>query len=213
MTNLKIAILARPRTGSTSLYRMLESHLHPKGFQCFYEPYNPKNYVSYYKEGFDFDYIDPFFKYDQVLTKTLFGCSQHPKKSTGNDERRFTDWMKEFFDKVIVLDRRDKGLQAESLLINLDSKIGWDIPKIYDVNKIDQERLKNEIESFKYFSDKMTSIAEQNSWPIFYYEDLFVYHSISEIEKMLEYIGVEIENDVIYDYIISDKRKVRIDPD
>lgn len=192
---------------------MLGSHLRPKGFQCFYEPYNPRNYVDYYKQGFDFDYIDPLLKFDKILIKTLFGCSQHPVKSFGLEEEEFANWMNEFFQKVIVLDRRDKKLQTESLIINMDSKIGWDIPKIYDVNKIDSERLEKVMDSFIHFSDKMSSIAENNNWPIFYYEDLFVDHNMDEIKRMLEYIEVEIDEDVIYDYIISDKRKVRIDPD
>lgn len=209
----KIAILARPRSGSTSLYRMLESHLHPEGFKCFYEPYNPKNYSDYYKQGFNFDSINPLFKYDRILIKTLFGCSQHPKIKEMQDDDSFTNWMKEFFDCVIVLDRRDKKLQAESLLVNLDSKIGWDIPKIYNVDSIDPKRLEHEIGSFQYFSNKMRDVADQNSWPIFYYEDLFVNHSHEEIKRMLEYAGIEIDESVIYDFILSNKRKVRIDPD
>jgi hypothetical protein len=208
----KIAILARPRTGSTSLYRMLESQLYPEGFKCFYEPYNPRNYVDYYRQGFDFDYIDPLLKFDKILIKTLFGCSQHPVKSLGLAEKEFINWMDGFFEKVIVLDRRNKRLQAESLLVNIDSKTGWDIPKVYEVDKIDARRIEKETNTFRHFSEKMKLIVEEKSWPIFYYEDLYVDHNMEEIKRMFDYLEIEMDDKKIYDFIISDKRKVRIDP-
>jgi hypothetical protein len=208
----KIAILARPRTGSTSLYRMLESQLYSEGFECFYEPFNPRNYVDYYRKGFDFDHINPLLKFDKILIKTLFGCSQHPVKSLGLEEIEFINWMDGFFERVIVLDRRDKRLQAESLLVNADSKIGWDIPKVYEIDKIDKVRIEKETNSFLHFSEKMKSIAEKKSWPIFYYEDLYVDHNMEEIKRMFDYLELVMDDKKIYDFIISDKRKVRIDP-
>jgi hypothetical protein len=208
----KIAILARPRTGSTSLYKMLESQLYPEGFECFYEPFNPRNYVDYYRKGFDFDYINPLLKFDKILIKTLFGCSQHPVKSLGLEEIKFVNWMGEFFEKVIVLDRRNKRLQAESLLANVDSKIGWDIPKVYEIDKMDKRRIEKETNAFLHFSEKMSIITEKKSWPIFYYEDLYVDHNMNEIKRMFDYLEIVMDDKIVYDFIISDKRKVRIDP-
>lgn len=208
----KIAILARPRSGSTSLFKMLESHVNDLGFKCFYEPYNPRNYADYYRRGFNFDRIDPLLKFDRILIKTLFGCSQHPIKSLESDETSFNEWMNHHFNKVIVLDRRDKRLQAESLIANLDSKIGWDIPKTYDIDKIDKDRIEKEIRGFVYFSEKMEKLAKEKSWPIFYYEDLYVDHNMEEIKRMFDYLELEMDDQKVYDFIISDKRKVRIDP-
>jgi hypothetical protein len=208
----RIAILARPRSGSTSLYRMLESQLYPEGFKCFYEPYNPRNYVDYYKKGFDFDSLDPILKHNKIFIKTLFGCSQYPVKSVGNDENQFNNWMPTFFNKVIVLDRRDKRLQAESLLANLISGKDWQLPKIYEIDKIENARIEKEIRDFTHFSNKLRILAERKNWPMFYYEDLFIDHNFAEIERMSNYLELKIDDDKIQDYIISDKRKVRIDP-
>jgi hypothetical protein len=210
--NSKIAILARPRSGSTSLFRMIESQIGDEGFKCFYEPYNPNNYVRYYREGFDFDSLDPILKYDKLFIKTLFGCSQYPVKSVGKEESGFNDWMSGFFNKVIVLDRRNKRLQAESLLVNLASGKDWQTPKIYEIDKIEKERIEKEIDSFTYFSNNLKNLAEKEDWPMFYYEDLFVDHNFSEIERMFNYLELKIDDNKIQDFIISDKRKVRIDP-
>lgn len=212
MLNSKIAILARPRSGSTSLYKLFKAHLEPIGFKAFYEPYNPRNYVDYYRSGFDFDYLDPLLKFDKIIIKTLFGCRQYPVKSIGNSEYAFGKWMLNFFDKVIVLDRRDKKLQAESLLANMLSGIGWDIPKVYETDKIEKERLDREIASFQHFSRDLEKSAKDNNWPMFYYEDLFIDHNTGEIKRMFDYVGIEMNEDLVQDFIISDARKVRIDP-
>jgi hypothetical protein len=210
--NNRIAILARPRSGSTSLFRMIESQIENDGFKCFYEPYNPNIYSRYYKEGINFDSLDPILKYDKLFIKTLFGCSQYPSKSTGNDESGFSTWMSTFFNKVIVLDRRDKRLQAESLLANLESGKDWQLPKIYEIDKIETIRIEKEIKDFTYFSNKLKILAEKENWPMFYYEDLFIDHNFAEIQRMFSYLELEIDNNKIQDFIISDKRKVRIDP-
>jgi hypothetical protein len=210
--NNRIAILARPRSGSTSLFRMIESQIKNDGFECFGEPYNPNNYSSYYKEGINFDTLEPVLKYDKLFIKTLFGCRQYPIKSVGNDENQFNNWMSTFFNKVIVLDRRDKRLQAESLLANLISGKKWDVPKIYEIDKIEKERIEDEIKNFTYFSNRLRLLAERENWPMFYYEDLFIDHNFAEIERMFNYLELKIDDDKIQDFIISDKRKVRIDP-
>ena len=212
MSNSKIAILARPRTGSTSLFRMLKSHLENDGFLCINEPFNPSLYVRYYRSGFDFDLIDPLLNQEKLLIKTLFGCSQYPVKSLGVEEKSFNDWMDGFFEKVIVLDRKNKNLQVESFLVNFMSGQPWDVPKIYDISKIEKGRIESEIVNFDHFSSSMKKIAEEKSWPMFYYEDLFVDHNMEEIKRMFDYIGLEMDEKKVYDFIISDAMKVRIDP-
>jgi hypothetical protein len=127
-------------------------------------------------------------------------------------EKEFINWMDRFFERVIVLDRRNKRLQAESLLVNIDSKTGWDIPKVYEVDKIDARRIEKETNAFRHFSEKMKLIVEEKSWPIFYYEDLYVDHNMKEIKRMFDYLEIAMDDKKIYDFIISDKRKVRIDP-
>ena len=44
------------------------------------------------------------------------------------------------------------------------------------------------------------------------YEDLYVDHNMDEINRMFDYIEVIPDESKIYDFIISNKRKVRIDP-
>jgi len=207
--NNRIAILARPRTGSTSLYKLFQSHL--DSYMCFLEPFNPKWTLFYSNHGIDFLYIDPFVQHDRVLCKTLYGCGQYPVRSVGLLEKAFTEWMSTYFDKVIVLDRRDKQAQAESLLINQDSDTSWHEPKIYDVSKLDRNRLENEITQMTQISDNMTQVALERSWPIFYYEDLYLDHNMNEINRMFNYAEIVMDEAKVYDFIISDKRKVRID--
>jgi hypothetical protein len=207
---MKIAILARPRTGSTSLYKLFQSHL--DGYMCFLEPFNPKWTLFYSNQGIDFLYIDPFLQHNRVLCKTLYGCSQFPVRSMGLLEKTFTEWMSTYFDKVIVLDRRDKQAQVESLLINRDSGLDWHEPKIYDVSTLDPERVKLEIKTHNEASDNMTQVALERSWPIFYYEDLYLDHNMDEIKRMFDYVGIDMDETKVYDFIISDKRRVRIDP-
>jgi hypothetical protein len=179
---------------------------------CFLEPFNPKWTLYYNGHGIDFNYIDPFLQHDKVLCKTLYGCSQYPVRSVGLLEKAFTEWMSTYFDKVIVLDRRDKQAQAESLLINQDSDTSWHEPKIYDVSKIAGERLENEITQMTQISEAMRQVAEDKSWPVFYYEDLYVDHNMDEIKRMFDYVGIDMDEAKVYDFIISDKRRVRIDP-
>jgi len=207
---MRIAILARPRTGSTSLYKLFQSHLN--GYMCFLEPFNPQWTLYYNNQGIDFLYIDPFLQHDRVLCKTLYGCSQYPIRSVGLLEKTFTEWMSTYFDKVIVLDRRDNQAQAESLIVNQDSGLDWHEPKIYDVSKIDGKRLENQINYIIQTSEAMRQVAEDKSWPIFYYEDLYLDHNMDEIKRMFDYIGIDMDETKVYDFIISDKRRVRIDP-
>lgn len=212
MSNSKIAILARPRSGSTSLYKLLSAHLESKEFKCIFEPYNPNIYIQHLRSGLNFDTLDPLFKYDRILIKTLFGCKQYPVKSVGANESEFTKWMLGFFEKIIVLDRRDKRLQAESLLANHMSGQSWHTPKVYDLDKIDKQRLEEEISNFNFFSKNMKKFADDNNLPMFYYEDLFIDHNAEEIKRVFDYMGIEMNKKLVHDFIISDERKVRIDP-
>jgi hypothetical protein len=207
--NNRIAILAVPRTGSTSLYKLFQSHL--DGYMCFLEPFNPQRTLYYNNQGIDFLYIDPFVQYDKVLCKTIYGGNQWPIRSFGLLEKAFTKWMSTYFDKVVVLDRRDKQAQVESLLINMDSGLDWHEPKIYDVNKIDEERLSNYINYMTQRSEAMRQVAKDKSWPVFYYEDLYVDHNMDEIKRMFDYAEIVMDEAKVYDFIISDKRRVRID--
>ena len=97
-------------------------------------------------------------------------------------------------------------------MVNIDSKTGWDIPKVYEVDKIDARRIEKETNAFRHFSEKMKLIVEEKLWPIFYYEDLYVDHNMEEIKRMFDYLEIAMDDKKIYDFIISDKRKVRIDP-
>jgi hypothetical protein len=45
-----------------------------------------------------------------------------------------------------------------------------------------------------------------------YLVSLFIDHNFAEIERMFNYLELKIDDDKIQDFIISDKRKVRINP-
>jgi len=79
------------------------------------------------------------------------------------------------------------------------------------VSKLDRNRLENEITQMTQISDNMTQVALERSWPIFYYEDLYLDHNMNEINRMFNYAEIVMDEAKVYDFIISDKRKVRID--
>jgi hypothetical protein len=57
----------------------------------------------------------------------------------------------------------------------------------------------------------LKNISVENNFPIFYYEDIFLNHNIEDIKKLFVYLGMELDINHFNEYIVSDKRKVRIE--
>jgi LPS sulfotransferase NodH len=212
---MKILILGTPRSGSTSLVKFIDSHIKSSNYKMFIEPYNQTLYEKREYDQ-DRDTILLLTKFDNILVKNLFllGHEEYPIKSF-NDIYKYLEWCYSYFDKIIILDRRDKLAQSESFTVNetvfREKGIGWHIQKIYDLDKIDKSYLNNMIDRYTESSNILKSISTINNFPIFYYEDIFLEHNIEVINNLLDYLEIELDIEKYNEFILSEYRKVRIE--
>jgi hypothetical protein len=212
---MKILILGTPRSGSTSLVKFIDSHIKLSNYQMFIEPFNQKLYPN--KEyDVDRDTILYFTKYNNILVKSLFLLEheEYPIKSF-NNIYEYLDWCYSYFDKIIILDRKDKLAQSESFAVNETSMrergVGWHTPKIYDVDKIEPSYIKTMIDRYTKSSEILHSISSKQKFPMFYYEDIFLEKSRKHIEELFRYLDMEMVESNYMEWILSPYRRVRID--
>ena len=212
---MKILILGTPRSGSTSLVKFIDSHIKLSNYQMFIEPFNRFLYPNKeYDE--DRDTILYVTKYNNVLVKSLFLLEheEYPTKSF-NDIYEYLDWCYSYFDKIIILDRKDKLAQSESFVVNETSMrekgIGWHTPKIYDVDKIEPSYIKTMIDRYTKSSEILHNISYKHKFPMFYYEDIFLEKSRKHIEQLFSYLDMEMDESNYMKWILSPYRRVRID--
>ena len=212
---MKILILGTPRSGSTSLVKFIDSHIKLSNYQMFIEPFNQKLYPN--KEyDVDRDTILYFTKYNNILVKSLFLLEheEYPIKSF-NNIYEYLDWCYSYFDKIIILDRKDKLAQSESFAVNetsmRESGIGWHVPKIYDIEKIESSYIKTMIDRYMESGEILKNISDTNNFPIFYYEDIFLNKSRKHIEFLFSYLDMEMDESNYMEWILSPYRRVRID--
>jgi LPS sulfotransferase NodH len=214
---MKILILATPRSGSTSLVKFVDSHLKLENYKMFIEPYNDLNYKDYFDE-FDCETTEPLLKYENILVKNLLlaGYDEYPTK-TFTSVHDYFKWCGVFFDKILILDRKDKIAQSESFVINetmsRERGISWHTPKIYDLDKLNQSYLKKMIDRYNESSKILNDLSKSQNIPIFYYEDIFLEHNMDVIKNLLEYLGMELLLDKYNEFILSPDRRVRIEKD
>jgi hypothetical protein len=212
---MKILILGTPRSGSTSLVKFIDSHIKLSNYQMFIEPFNQNLYPN--KEyDIDRDTILYVTKYNNVLVKSLFLLEheEYPIKSF-NDIYEYLNWCYSYFDKIIILDRKDKLAQSESFAINetfmRERGIGWHTPKIYDVDKIEPSYIKTMIDRYTESSEILHTISSKQKFPMFYYEDIFLEKSRKHIEDLFSYLDMKMDESNYMEWILSPYRKVRID--
>jgi hypothetical protein len=212
---MKILILGTPRSGSTSLVKFIDSHIKLSNYQMFIEPFNRFLYPNKeYDE--DRDTILYVTKYNNVLVKSLFLLEheEYPIKSF-NDIYEYLNWCYSYFDKIIILDRKDKLAQSESFAVNETSMrergIGWHTPKIYDVDKIEPSYIKTMIDRYTESSEILHTISSKQKFPMFYYEDIFLEKSRKHIEELFSYLDMEMDESNYMEWILSPYRRVRID--
>jgi hypothetical protein len=212
---MKILLLGTPRSGSTSLIKFIDSHISLSNYQMFIEPFNRNLYPNKeYDE--DRDTILYVTKYNNVLVKSLFllGHEEYPIKSF-NDIYEYLNWCYSYFDKIIILDRKDKLAQSESFAINETSMrergIGWHTPKIYDVDTIEPSYIKTMIDRYTESSEILHNISYKQKFPMFYYEDIFLEKSRKHIEQLFSYLDMEMDESNYMEWIVSPYRRVRID--
>lgn len=205
---MKIALLTTARTGSTSLFYLLKSHLEKENYICISEPFNDKWRETMHHRKYDhFDFIDK----DNIFIKTF--VNQIPNHFV-NKNKEYWDWFVTYFDKIILLDRQDKQLQSESLKYHEKQKnpTNWHTKQYYDLSNITEEEIN--VTKNKLIDDVVLLYKLNNSgYPIFYYEDIFINKDKTKIEEMFNYINIEL-NDLLYNkHIKSDNGRIRLNKD
>jgi len=205
---MKIALLATARTGSTSLFYLIKSHLEKDNYMCVSEPFNNKwrDYMEY-KKFIQSDFINE----TKVFIKTF--VNQIPIDLL-NENEEYWNWFITYFDKIILLDRKDKQLQSESLKYHEKQKNpkGWHKKQYYDLSNITT----NEIESTK---NKLINEVEilykfnNMEYPIFYYEDIFVKKDKNKIKEIFNYIEISLNDTMYENHINSDIGRIRLTKD
>jgi hypothetical protein len=179
-------------------------------YKLFIEPYNMELNNSITS-------IFPLKKYDNLLVKNLFldGYEYEYPLDSFNNVYEYFNWCYSFFDKIIILDRRNKISQSESFAVNetlIRTKgIGWHTPKIYDIDKIEPSYISTMVERYTNSSEVLKSISLINKLPLFYYEDIFEKHDLLILDNLFKYLELELDKNYYNEFILSPNRKVRID--
>jgi hypothetical protein len=211
---MRIAIVCNGRCGSTSMfnyinYCLLSQH---KKYNTFFEPFNFRNKSIINEKHFK---IDKIINKKNVLLKTFIDIQDYPYESFENSTD-YWNWFYSFFDKIIVLERKNKRLQAESFVYHIKLSKNrtvspyWHTPKYYDLTEDDETDV---IELTKYLESEslvLQSISERG-YPLFYYEDIFVDKNQETINKLNEYCEIEYNQPCIDGWINSPYKKVRIE--
>jgi hypothetical protein len=212
---MKILLLGTPRSGSTSLVKFIDSHIKLPNYKMFIEPFNQTLYPNK-KYDKDRDTIVYLTKVQNILVKNLFlvGNDEYPKESF-NNIYEYLEWCYSYFDKIIILDRKDKVAQSESFTINetmfREKGIGWHTQKIYDLSKVEASYIRTMIDRYTKSSEILEKISHEKSYPVFYYEDIFINYNVEILKELMEYIDMELDMKIYSEYVLSPYRKVRLD--
>jgi hypothetical protein len=207
---MKILLLGTPRSGSTSLVRLINSHINLPNYKMVIEPFNN----SLYFDGNNT--IETLLQYENILVKNLFlvGNDEYAENSF-IDVYEYFNWCYSYFDKIIILDRKDKIAQSESFVINetmwRERGIDWHTKKIYDLDKIDKSYLETMIDRYIESSKILNDISYTNNFPIFYYEDIFLNNNIEVVKNLFQYLKMDLDMEMYNKYVISNELQVRID--
>lgn len=198
---MKICLLANPRTGSTSLYGLIKSHL-SLDYHSVSEPFNP-NYMKYNLD--DHNHLIDIESLDNVFFKHI--CCQYPEKYENRET--WYKWLFNNFDKVVLLDRKDRVAQSESFVFQeTKNRASWHIRSYYDLTNIDKSKIDRRIEILE--QDGQFLLENTNKFPLFYYEDLFVDKNIEKINELFQYLNLSPIQKHINTFIYSETKKVRI---
>lgn len=209
---MKIAIVCNGRSGSTSLTYFINcvSLSQNKKFSLFFEPFNYRNIDKDIK----LKTIDEIVNKNNVLLKTFIDNDNYPYQSFNNMDEYWI-WFFSYFDKIIVLERKDKRKQAESLVYHIKISQNrtitphWHTQKYYDLDETDENDI---IKLTKYLETEAFRLKEISlkGYPIFTYEDLFVKKDINIINNLLNYLELEYNQKCVDDWINSPYKKVRL---
>lgn len=203
---MRIALLASPRTGSTSLYDFIANHL---SFDNYIMESEPFNYYWRHDAGLEQRDTNFFSNQKNVFIKT-FMDEGHIPFMFQNDLKSYWDWFFGYFDKIILLDRIDKISQSESLLYhNKQSNFkSWHKKEYYNLSNITKLEIEDLVNKLTVESQKLFEYS-QNGYPIFFYEDIYLQKNKNKIIEMFEYIGITLNDELYKKYILSSELKVR----
>lgn len=205
---MKIAILTSARSGSTSLFHLIEESLSDKNYLCVSEPFN-----AYWRNpaGLKTYDVDFFENKKNVFIKTFISKLQRPKKYL-EDESAYWDWFFNYFDKVVILDRKNKDLQSESLTYHMKKKelSSWQKKQYYDLSNIKKEDIEDS-KSILIEESKKKHEFSKMGYPMFYFEDLFIDKNKQICLHLFEYLELDLKDDLYEKYINSDLFKIRMD--
>ena len=204
---MRIAILTSERTGSTTLFHLIREHIEPSGYLCHIEPFNQYLHEKLNRNGYESDFYEDK---NNVFIKTFLSDVHRPTNLIGNDEE-YWDWFFKYFEKIIILDRKNKILQSESFTYHaIKGKIGgWHKRQYYDLNDIEDGHIEHRKNIFNEESKKLHEISEMG-YPIIYFEDIYMNRDKTVLKNVLEYIGVNLNDDLYKSYILSDSFRVRL---
>lgn len=202
---MRIAILASERTGSTTLYNFLKNHLINSQYHCHCEPFNSVLKDKINRKVYPIEFYNDK---NNVLIKTFLNNLHIPPNTIVSD---YWEWFFNYFEKIILLDRRDKNLQSESFSYHESNNdvLSWQRKQFYDMSKIDKLNIENRK---KIFTEESKILFEysKKGYPLFYYEDIFLNKDMSVIKSMVDYINLPLNNDHYKNFILLDTYKVRL---
>lgn len=210
---MKIAIVCNGRSGSTSLLYLINCLLYKKyktEYLVYFEPFNyhDRDHLS------DKIYDISVFKNENILMKTFIDDDNYPPNSFTNT-KEYWEWFVSFFDKIVVLERIDKRLQAESLCYHTKlkkkrGKINWHQQKYYDLTDSDNDDINDIVHCLNEYSLKLNDISNKG-FPKFMFEDIFVNKNLNEINRLLQYLDLDYNQNCVDEWINSPYKKVRLD--
>lgn len=198
---MRICIIATGRCGSSSLFNCIKEHL-TDDYTFLIEPLDP-----YHKTEEDLSSYD---NTNNILIKMLLG--QTPLKKNRKNAMLFYESIFKTFDKVIILDRKNKVEQSESFAYHTVNKTKdkHDTKRIYNLDFISKDMLNEWQLDLIVASDLLEVISVNNNKKIYYYEDIFVDKNISIVNEIFHYLELKPIEKVINDWILLDNKKVRI---
>ena len=204
---MRIAILTSARSGSTSLYHLIEAHLNKKNYICISEPFNNYWREKINKPTYDLDFFE---NKQNIFIKTFVSKTQKPKSLLDN-ENDYWIWFFDYFEKIILLDRIDKDLQSESLAYHMKQNdiLSWQKKQFYDLSITTSD----EIENTKNVLITESTIIHQfftKGYPLYYFEDIFIKKDKDKIINMFEYLDIDLDDSFYNEYICSDLYKIRL---
>jgi hypothetical protein len=214
---MKIQLIGTPRSGTTSLSRLIYHHLEENGYVKFLEPFNPNFYNWFESLGYKFDSYEPIQNIDNLFVKNILlsNAITYPTKQFNSNEDHI-EFTSTFFDKIIILDRKNKVEQSESFVINETQQkltgIGWHVPKVYRTDNLNMNFFNDMFKMLKESEDILHEFSKKYEYPLFYYEDIFIDYNMEELKRLFDYIGIEMKIDLVNEFVFNKERRVRIDP-